>query len=89
MTPYRLAFALVAVRQLERLDPPIAKRILARIERLASRADEFRHAALQGDPPNHFKLRVGDYRVIYTFDRKERVLTVAFVNHRREVYKQW
>ncbi|MFZ5923089.1 MAG: type II toxin-antitoxin system RelE family toxin [Chloroflexota bacterium] len=32
-------------------------------------------------------MRVGDYRVLYTFSKKETTITVHFVQHRSEVYK--
>ena len=34
-----------------------------------------------------FKLRVGDYRILYTYDREKPEIVVHFVRHRREVYK--
>jgi mRNA-degrading endonuclease RelE of RelBE toxin-antitoxin system len=32
-------------------------------------------------------LRVGDYRILYTFNRKKQQIIVHFVRHRREIYK--
>ena len=34
-----------------------------------------------------YRLRVGDYRVLYTIDDKRHVVTVFAVGHRREVYR--
>ena len=34
-----------------------------------------------------FRLRVGDYRVLYTVDKLSRVVTILSVLHRREAYK--
>jgi mRNA interferase RelE/StbE len=33
------------------------------------------------------KLRVGDYRVLYTFSQNEEEIIIHLVKHRREVYK--
>ncbi|MFN6517642.1 MAG: type II toxin-antitoxin system RelE family toxin [Nostoc sp. CreGUA01] len=33
-----------------------------------------------------FKLRVGDYRVIYEFEREKRIIFIDRVRHRKEVY---
>ncbi|MBW4541649.1 MAG: type II toxin-antitoxin system RelE/ParE family toxin [Myxacorys chilensis ATA2-1-KO14] len=33
-----------------------------------------------------FKLRVGDYRVLYDFSRTEKLITIIRVRHRKEVY---
>lgn len=36
---------------------------------------------------NGFRLRVGNYRVIYTVDKKKEEIVVLSVGHRREVYR--
>ena len=36
-----------------------------------------------------YHIRVGDYRVIYNFDRAKGVLHLLAVGHRREVYRFW
>ena len=43
------------------------------------------HHRLQGT--DAFRLRVGDYRVIYDFDLKEQRVDLLFVGHRRDIYK--
>jgi mRNA interferase RelE/StbE len=42
---------------------------------------------LAGQWQGMYKLRVGDYRVIYNFDEDEKIITVYVIKHRREVYK--
>jgi mRNA interferase RelE/StbE len=44
------------------------------------------HKALNGYLKGAFKLRVGDYRVVYELKHKEEKLTVRFIAHRSEVY---
>ncbi|PYX05368.1 MAG: addiction module antitoxin [Acidobacteria bacterium] len=34
-----------------------------------------------------FRLRVGDYRVLYTLKHESRVVTISAISHRREVYR--
>ena len=34
-----------------------------------------------------YRLRVGDYRVLYTIDDTNKVVTIFSVGHRREVYR--
>jgi mRNA interferase RelE/StbE len=34
-----------------------------------------------------FKLRVGDYRVIYSVDFEKKIITVHLIGHRSEIYK--
>ncbi|PYI99225.1 MAG: hypothetical protein DME98_01430 [Verrucomicrobia bacterium] len=37
--------------------------------------------------PEEFRLRVGDYRVLYLFDHKNHVLTICAIGHRSYVYR--
>ena len=45
-------------------------------------------AALTGHRP-YLRVRSGDYRVIYSVDDRARVVTVAAVGHRREIYRSF
>lgn len=36
-----------------------------------------------------YRIRIGDYRVTYTVDKKSRVITIVRIRHRREVYREW
>jgi mRNA interferase RelE/StbE len=42
---------------------------------------------LLGDEFDYYRIRVGDYRVIYTLDDEEADVLVARVRHRREAYR--
>lgn len=35
----------------------------------------------------HWRIRVGDYRIVYEIDEKEKVIRVMRVRHRREAYR--
>jgi mRNA-degrading endonuclease RelE of RelBE toxin-antitoxin system len=54
---------------------------------LAARLDVFPHERLQG--ASAFRLRVGQYRVIYTFSMNPPALHLIYVGHRREVYSKF
>ena len=34
-----------------------------------------------------FRVRVGDYRILYTIDERRKILTIYRIRHRREVYR--
>ena len=34
-----------------------------------------------------YRLRVGDYRVLYTFDAEKKIIFISAIGHRREVYR--
>jgi mRNA interferase RelE/StbE len=85
---FRTRLLETAVRDLARLDKPEARRIVRRINWLASNVDTIRPEALGGDLAGFFKLRVGDYRVIYEVLGAEQVLLVHAIGHRREIYRK-
>ena len=51
---------------------------------LAGRLDTFPHQKLKG--VDAYKLRVGNYRVIYEFDRNEGCIHVLAVGDRKDIY---
>jgi mRNA interferase RelE/StbE len=71
---------------LRRLDSAVARRMIAKLQWLAENVDTIRHETLTGTWKGVFKLRVGDYRVLYTREATKRRIVVHFVRHRREVY---
>ena len=86
--PYRLEFSDNALHGLKKLDKSVAKRILKKVNWLTSNADIVQHIALTGQWGDYFKLRVGDYRVIYSLDQNGRLIIVIVVGHRREIYDE-
>jgi mRNA interferase RelE/StbE len=42
---------------------------------------------LHGDLKNYYKFRVGDYRIIYSFNTKKSLIQVVKIEHRQGVYK--
>jgi mRNA interferase RelE/StbE len=69
-----------------KLPQHIQKRIEDRADRLGVMLDRFSHTHLTG--MDCYRLRVGDYRVVYDFDRAKGVLYLLAVGHRREVYRK-
>jgi len=67
------------------LPATIRQRIEYRIRDLGSRLEGYHHIRLQGR--DEFKLRVGDYRVIYVFDLERNEIYFIAMGHRREVYR--
>jgi mRNA interferase RelE/StbE len=61
---------------------------LKKLRWLAENFEVISPEALTGQWQSVFKLRVGDYRVLYTSDRERQKIIVRFIRHRREVYKQ-
>lgn len=79
-------FTSQAVTDLERLDQVIAQRILDKIKWLTENFDNITPQPLTGDLKGFFKLRVGDYRVIYSINSSAAIITIHLIGHRREIY---
>ena len=77
-----------AARDLARLDKPEARRVVDRINWLALNYGTIRPEALSGNPAGFYKLRVGDFRVIYEILDPEQILLVHAIGHRREIYRK-
>ena len=85
---YTLQFSDRALARLKRLDKPIAQRILSKLEWLATNAALVVHTPLTGDWSGFYRLRVGDYRVIYRLDRDNHLILVEVIGHRSEIYDE-
>ena len=70
------------------LDRPIAERVADKLRWLAENAGAVRHKPLRGDLAGLYKLRVGDWRVLYTLLQDEHIILVLRLGHRREVYDE-
>src|SRR6266699_2504676 len=60
-------------------------RIEAKIDEIGCRLESFPHHRLKGS--NRFRARVGDYRIIYTFDVEQNRIHLLAIGHRREIYR--
>ena len=85
---YRVRFLDTASKQLAVLDKPVARRIVERVQWLAENLADANLEALTGDFEGLFKLRVGDYRVVYEPIRDEQLIIVHAIGHRREIYRR-
>ena len=60
--------------------------VQCKIDEMGERLDTYPHKRLQGRP--EFKLRVGDYRVLYEFDVKLGRVYLHYVGNRKDIYKR-
>mgnify|MGYP001600300019 CR=1 FL=1 len=81
---YEIEYKASVAKDLARLDRAGARRIVAKLERELG-AGARTGMPLQGEFHGLWRIRVGDYRVIYV--RTERGFLVLHVSHRREAYR--
>jgi mRNA interferase RelE/StbE len=86
--PYTIGFKAQALKDLQRLDRPIAERILGKLLWLARFADYVQHQALTGKWSEFYRYRVGDYRMIYRLVEEEYLMIVEHIGHRQDVYDE-
>ena len=86
MAEYAIGFARSARKQLQVLDQALALRIVGRIESLAVTPRPMGCVKLEGGA-GLWRIRVGDYRVIYEIDDDRCRIDVSAVRHRREAYR--
>ena len=79
---YDLRFESRALKDLRRLDKPISKRIVDRIEIMAE--DLRGDVKKLTDHSPQYRLRIGDYRVL--FDIEDGTIVIQRIRNRREVY---
>ena len=88
---WQIEFDPAAVKELAKLDKPVARRIVQFLrERIAALSDpRSLGEALRGDELGSFwKYRLGDYRVVAEIIDRRVVIIVVRVGHRREVYRK-
>ena len=86
MAEYRITFARSARHELEVLDPSVIRRILPKIELLATYPRPHGSRKLTGEK-NLWRIRIGVYRVIYSIFDNEGRIDITAVRHRREAYE--
>ena len=86
MNAYRIELRPEAVRALRKLDPQVRRRVQGAIALLAQDPRPPGARALQGRPG--LRVRVGDYRIIYTVQDDVLLVVVVRLGHRRDIYDQ-
>lgn len=83
---YRIEFAPRAEREFKKLPRPVQVRLKTRIDTLAENPRPQGVEALSGED-RLYRIRAGDYRIIYAIQDEVLLVLVIRVGHRREVYR--
>jgi mRNA interferase RelE/StbE len=84
---YEVYIEKTAENDLKRLPTTTFQRIIPQIRTLAQTPRPSGCRKLSGSK-NDWRIRVGDYRVLYEIDEKARAVRIMRVRHRREVYRR-
>lgn len=84
--PYRILLEAKAEKNLEKLPKEVQKRITQRILNLKDTPRPFGVTKIN-TANEWYRVRVGDWRILYEIDDKAKKIIVLRVRHRKEVYK--
>ena len=83
---YIVQYKSQSLENLEKLDRQIQSRIIEKIIWLAENFGEITPFSLTANLAGVYKLRVGDYRIIYEFSAVDENITILKIGHRSEIY---
>ncbi|PWB50325.1 MAG: type II toxin-antitoxin system RelE/ParE family toxin [Candidatus Methanoperedenaceae archaeon] len=83
---FQIIWSESAAKELKKLDRTVANRIYKKVSQLSANPYHLDVTKMVGDP--YFRLRVGDYRVIFDIQNYMLRVLVLKVGHRKNVYKK-
>jgi mRNA interferase RelE/StbE len=83
---YRVTIKRSAEKELDRIGAHTQSRILTRISDLQEQPRPEGSEKLQGQ--ENYRIRIGDYRVIYTVHDREKLVEIIKIGNRKEIYKK-
>jgi mRNA interferase RelE/StbE len=86
VSSYRVALTSSPEKELSRLPKKVIARVIPRLEQLGPAPRPPKCKKLKGGD-NEWRIRVGDYRIIYVIDDAARTVDVTRIAHRRDVYE--
>ena len=86
---WKIEYSPDAIRQLNKLDQPIRRKLFRYLEEHIQGCKNPRHfgAALVANLSGFWRYRVGDYRIICEIQEEKVIVLVLIIGHRREIYK--
>ena len=87
--PYLVKFTDIAVKSLQRFPKNDQKRIVAKVEQLAAAPLHMPNVKRLNDADAIYRLRIGDYRVLFDRDDEIRVIDVIDIRTRAQAYRRW
>ncbi|MEO8625931.1 MAG: type II toxin-antitoxin system RelE/ParE family toxin [Candidatus Limnocylindrales bacterium] len=85
MASYRLVFKRSAAKELEELPAKVRPRVVERVDALAGNPRPIGCEQLSGE--KKYRIRQGDYRIVYGIDDAALIVTIVKIGHRRDVYR--
>ena len=87
MATYRIEWKASALKELKHLDRKIVARVISAVDSLSANPFPSGVRKLQGADKT-YRVRAGEYRIIYEVIHERIVIVIVRVRHRKDVYKQ-
>ncbi len=84
---YQIEYTASARKELEQLDYSVFKKVKKAIDSLIENPFPHGSIKLEGTKEKFYRIRKGDYRIIYTVNHNIVTITILKIAHRRDVYK--
>lgn len=81
----RIDFVKSAEKELHQLGKRLNKRLLGKIQKLGDNPYGQNSQKLAGG--RGYRIRLGDYRIVYIIDKPNKLVIIVKIGHRREVYR--
>jgi len=86
VTEYSITFAASAKKELKDLEPNATGRVLPKIRELSGNPRPTGCRKLHGYK-DRWRIRVGNYRVVYSIDDEQRIVDITRIAHRKDAYE--
>ncbi len=86
MNSYEILWKGSVEKELRNIDPQHIQRIINAVESLSNNPFPRQHRKLRGSERD-YRIRVGEYRIIYQVDLDSKIVTIYHIRHRRKAYR--
>jgi len=87
MPPYTIKLDRRIKKDLRSIPSNKVQQIKAAIANLANNTRPSSCKKLKGETNNYYRIRVGQYRIVYTIEDAELIILVIRIGHRSDIYK--
>lgn len=87
MGSYKIQYKRSAEKDLRKINPAQIPAIVESVESLADNPRPPHHRKVKG-AQRLYRIRVGDYRVIYHLDAQAKIITIYYIRHRKDAYRR-
>jgi len=87
MASFKIEWKGSSERDIRNIDRQYVHRIINAIESLSENPFPIQFKKLR-DSESSYRIRVGDYRIIYQVDSQKKVVTIYHIRHRKDAYRR-